>query len=431
MKGRRSVVGAGAVLAAALLLSACGASDSGNTTRGNATTSAASAETTSAGSGQACVTQGISADKQILLGTWGPRTGPLAGIGSSPADGAELAFKEMNDAGGINGYRISLSQIDDGADPTRTVGAARTLWAEQKVFALFMPYGSGPNQAAKQFVLDNNVLTLFPYANSQIYFPEGQPVPPYVFGWYPPYSALIAQLSDFLAKTKGVKKVAVLHTNDDYGKAGQAGVEAAAKSLGLEVVADVGYDSSETNYAPLGRKLANAGADAVFAWAIPGATKIMAAAQDAGYSGYWAVQSGLFGKYAEEQMAAMPSIAGKAFLSNFQLMRNDGNAEVTSFIERFTKAYPKADPDLAVQGWSEALVLREAIKAATDGGAPLTCDSLVKAIEGLKGVTVGAAVDVGYSATNHFGSSKGRIYEWDGEHYKVVTEFATFPGMGN
>jgi branched-chain amino acid transport system substrate-binding protein len=434
-------VGIAATVGALIAAAACGSSDSGSTERSSSgSTESSTASTTSDGAGEsgsgdagsgdaACTTQGISDAKEIHLGAWAPRSGPLAGIGSSPGDGADLAFQEMNEKGGINGYTIKYTMVDDGADPTRTVGAARTLWNEDKVFALFMPYGSGPNNAAKQFILDNNVLTLFPYANSDIFFPAGQPVPPYVFGWYPPYWALVAQLSDYLVNEHQVKKVAVLHTIDDYGKAGQKGVEDAAKRLGIEVVADIGYDSSETNYAPLGRKVADSGADAVFAWAIPGATNIIKAAEEAGYSGLWAVQSGLFGKYAEDQMASTPSLADRTYLSNFQLMRNDGDPEVAAFIERFVAKYPKADPDLAVQGWSEALVLEQAIKAATDGGDPLTCQSLTDALQSLSGVTVGAAVDVGYSADSHFGSSKGRVYVWDGKHYKSVTEFTTFPGM--
>lgn len=430
----------GIAATAALLLAAaaCGSSNSGSSEKpagGDSTNSPSVSATDGQGSGNAssdeaaCMTQGISDSKEIHLGAWAPRTGPLAGIGSSPGDGAELAFDEINERGGINGYTIKYTMVDDGADPTRTVGAARTLWTDDKVFALFMPYGSGPNNAAKQYLLDNNILTLFPYANSNIYFPMGEPVPDYVFGWYPPYWALVAQLTDFLTEEHGAKKVAVVHTNDDYGKAGKDGVEDAAERLGIEVVSEISYDSSETNYVPLGRKIADSGADATFVWAIPGATNIIKAAEEAGYSGLWAVQSGLFGAYAEEQMAAMPSLAGRTFLSNFQLMRNDGNADVTAFIERFSAKYPKADPDLAVQGWSEALILEQAIKTATDDGAELTCQSLADALESLSGVSAGAAVDVGYSDDSHFGSTKGRIYVWDGAHYKAVTEFATFPGL--
>lgn len=47
-------------------------------------------------------------DKTLLLGGIGPLTGDYANYGKSVQNGAELAVKEINEAGGVNGFTFKL-----------------------------------------------------------------------------------------------------------------------------------------------------------------------------------------------------------------------------------------------------------------------------------------------------------------------------------
>ena len=220
--------------------------------------------------------QGISEDNVITLGLTGPTSGPLAGAGSIKT-GAQAYFEMINEEGGVNGYTIELNTRDDNATPSQTVTAVRDLWENDKVFALFAPYGSSPVNAASQYIKENNVPTIFPYATSTIFFPEDDPAPPYAFGVVAPYDGQVLLTAQFAAEELGVERIVLTHTQDDFGNSAVAPMQQAVADYGIELVDDIGYDATETNFAPLGQRIANSDADAVLVWAIPGATQVMTA----------------------------------------------------------------------------------------------------------------------------------------------------------
>ena len=118
--------GMAAVMAASL--TACG----GGSSTGTGTTAAA----TQAASGNETQAQGDAAPAEggtIKIGVMGPLTGPAAAYGVAVANGADLAVKEINAAGGINGIQIELNAQDDEHDPEKAVNAYNTLkdWGMQ------------------------------------------------------------------------------------------------------------------------------------------------------------------------------------------------------------------------------------------------------------------------------------------------------------
>src|SRR5690349_7536632 len=72
----------------------------------------------------------------VTIGVFGPISGPASYIGLAGRDGAALAFKEVNDAGGINGRKIRMVFEDDAHSPARAVAAAKKLVEQDKVFML-------------------------------------------------------------------------------------------------------------------------------------------------------------------------------------------------------------------------------------------------------------------------------------------------------
>src|ERR1700722_13486911 len=57
--------------------------------------------------------------QDIRIAVVGSMTGPLAESGDENKRGAELAAKDINAAGGVNGRRIVLSIEDDACDPKK------------------------------------------------------------------------------------------------------------------------------------------------------------------------------------------------------------------------------------------------------------------------------------------------------------------------
>ena len=63
------------------------------------------------------------AAETIKLGGVGPLTGGYANYGLSVQHGAELAAKEINAAGGVNGKQLEVSFQDSQGDPESAVAA--------------------------------------------------------------------------------------------------------------------------------------------------------------------------------------------------------------------------------------------------------------------------------------------------------------------
>lgn len=66
----------------------------------------------------------------IKIGLVAVLSGPLAEIGEAHKRGAELAVKQINDAGGINGRSVELQVKDEKGDPNASVQAARELLSD-------------------------------------------------------------------------------------------------------------------------------------------------------------------------------------------------------------------------------------------------------------------------------------------------------------
>src|ERR1700721_1402185 len=69
--------------------------------------------------------------QDIRIAVAGSMTGSLAEAGDQVKRGAELAAKDINEAGGVNGRKIVLSIEDDACDPKQAVSVANHVVGEQ------------------------------------------------------------------------------------------------------------------------------------------------------------------------------------------------------------------------------------------------------------------------------------------------------------
>ena len=415
---------ASVVAAVGLVASACSPAASTSPTTAPTTAATAAATATAA----PVPVQGISDTGEITLGAWIAQSGPLA-VAANYWYGAQAYFDTVNDTGGVNGYKVKFTVIDDGGDPTKTVTAAKQLWEEDMVFAYFLPYGSGPFSAVKQYIADNEIPVLFPSANPDLYFPKDAPATENIFGYLPPYSDLVGQLVTWANSNLGVKKLAVVHTNDAFGQAGIDEANALAASLGIEIVDDIGYDSTETNYAPFGRRVADSGADATLVWAIPGSAQTMTAAIDSGYSGKWLLNEAFRGGFFLGQIKDLAGVAGNTYLNLYQLQAFSDDPALNDFKSVFPTKYPDGDPLFALAGWTTAAMFVQAVEEATADGSQLTWPALAAAFENWTNVKIAAGVGLTYSAQQHIGALQAQVMRLDADGYHSETDFELMPGL--
>ena len=99
----------------------------------------------------------IANTEPIRIGYLPALTGASSSTGIGINRGVELAVKEINASGGVNGRQIELITRDTQSDPTKAVNGATELSRGQQVHAVFGPLNSGESLAVVPLLARMNV----------------------------------------------------------------------------------------------------------------------------------------------------------------------------------------------------------------------------------------------------------------------------------
>ena len=168
----------------------------------------------------------------ILLGQSAAFTGPAQELGIEMRAGAMAYFHAVNAAGGVNGRKIELRSLDDGYEGDRAAANTKKL-IEDGVFLLFGYVGTPTSNASKPIFTAARVPFVGPFTGAESL---RNPLNRYIFNirasYYDETDKLVGQL---VGQT--LDRIAVFYQNDDYGKAGLAGVERAMQKRNIKVLA--------------------------------------------------------------------------------------------------------------------------------------------------------------------------------------------------
>lgn len=152
--------------------------------------------------------------------------------------GAQLAAKEINDAGGIDGRLIELVERNDGGNTDSAVAAAEGLVADGVVAVIGGAF-SGPTLAAAPIFNDpkDPVLQITPSGTNPAISEEGD----WTFRVCPSDVAHAAALARFARQSLRVERVAVLYMNNTYGRGFRNAFEEEFRRLGGSIVSSDPY----------------------------------------------------------------------------------------------------------------------------------------------------------------------------------------------
>src|SRR4030043_122127 len=100
-------------------------------------------------------------DTEILIGQWGPQTGPAAAWGPV-ARGTDLLCKIINEEGGIHGRKLKYFLRDDSYSPAKTKAIAKEFVEQIGVFAVVGGGGVAPGMTARDYFMENKVIWVGP-----------------------------------------------------------------------------------------------------------------------------------------------------------------------------------------------------------------------------------------------------------------------------
>ena len=168
--------------------------------------------------------------RRILIGQSAAFSGPASELGTEMRAGALAYFDYVNKQGGVHGRQIELTALDDGYEPERAAANTRKL-IQDGVFLLFGYVGTPTSNAAKPIFTEAQVPFFGPFTGAESL---RAPVNRYVFNVRASYFAETDKIVSQLVNL-GLTKIAVFYQNDDYGRAGLAGVERAVKKRNLAI----------------------------------------------------------------------------------------------------------------------------------------------------------------------------------------------------
>ena len=180
----------------------------------------------------------------IMLGVSGPLTGPNAQYGTQWKQGFDLALDEIHATGGINGRKLAYSFEDSQSDPRQSVAIAQKFVSDPNIVMELGDFSSPASMAASP-IYQRAGLVQFGFTNSHPDFTKGGD-----FMWSTSVSQADEQplLALYAVKHLGLKKLAVLHLNTDWGRTSRDYFVKAAKDLGAEVVITEGYIAEERDF---------------------------------------------------------------------------------------------------------------------------------------------------------------------------------------
>lgn len=166
----------------------------------------------------------------IRIGMQGTFGDPL---GRPQRFGAQLAVKQINEAGGINGRMLELVEADDKGEPDSAVTAALTL-AKSDVVAVVGGSFSGPTLAAAPVYNDpaNPVLQITPSGSN----PDITYAGDWTFRVCPSDLSHAAALARFVRQTLRLDRGVILYMNNGYGRGFRDAFEAEYVRLGGTVL---------------------------------------------------------------------------------------------------------------------------------------------------------------------------------------------------
>lgn len=218
----------------------------------------------------------IAAGDPIRLGVAGPQSGDLASYGIPSARAAELVVREVNARGGVLGRQVQLLVEDDVCKPEIAANTAGKLVSD-KAHVVLGHVCSGATKAALGIYRDAGVIVMSPSATNPELTQGGQYAN--FYRTIAPDDAQARLEVDFVLGTLKLRRIAVLHDKQDYGRGLAEFAKTFIEGSGGkgEVVLFEGVTPGAVDYSAVIQKVRQSGAEAViYGGYHPEASKLVA-----------------------------------------------------------------------------------------------------------------------------------------------------------
>ena len=198
-------------------------------------------------------------DTEIKLGQSTPLSGPASAFGAGAGRAVVGYFDMLNEGGGINGRKISFTQLDNAYSAPKAVEQSRKLIEDIGVLAEVGTIGTAPNVAIQKYLNSRKVPQLFITAGGRRFNDPTQF--PWTVPLYPDFETEGRVIAKYILKAKPEAKIGVLYQNDDFGKDYLKGLRAGLGAKAALIVAQASYEVSDPTINSQIVQLKSAGVD--------------------------------------------------------------------------------------------------------------------------------------------------------------------------
>lgn len=212
-----------------------------------------------------------SSEDVIKVGVVAELTGDLPALGESCKNAAELAVKEINDAGGLEiggkPYKIELYVEDNAGKADQSASAASKLITQQNVVTIIGPNASRYAIPASEIAESSKVVLISPWSTNPKTTLKGDTTEPkqYVFraAFIDPFQGRV--VAKFALDNLGVTKAAVLYdVASDYNKGIAEYFKQTFEESGGTVVAFETYTTGDKDFSAQLTKIKEAAPEVIF-----------------------------------------------------------------------------------------------------------------------------------------------------------------------
>jgi ABC-type branched-subunit amino acid transport system substrate-binding protein len=371
--------------------------------------------------------QGVS-DTEVVLGMSSPFSGPAKELGRGMKTGVDIAFAAANEAGGVHGRKLRLIALDDGYEPERTRAVMKELAEKRKVLGFIGNVGTPTAEVAVPFALEKKMLFFGPFTGAGLL--RRDPPDRYVFNYRASYAEETAAAVKYLVDVRRVqpKEIAVFAQQDGYGDAGFNGVAKMLRKYNRDPdeALRVGYkrntsDVQEAVDAVLKsrQRIRAVVMVSTYKAAAKFIEKVKPERPEIFFSNVSFVGSNAL---LEELIAAGPKMAEGVIVTQVVPLPLSRSTAVSRYQELLPKYSVGEKPDfVSLEGYLAASLLIEGLRRA---GRDFTTESLIDALEAMKGVDLGVGASMSFGMSEHQASHKvwGTVIDASGNFQSLEME---------
>lgn len=365
---------------------------------------------------QASSVPGVS-DTEIIIGSFGPLTGPAA-LWGNIIKGMDAYFKMVNDEGGIHGRQIRFIMKDDAYDPSRTVPAVREMVQKDEVFAFVGGIGTAPCMSVMNYIVEEKIPWISPITGATHW---SIPLKRNIFSVLPYYIDEGLIQATYAVDSLGATRIGIIYQNDDVGKSALVGARHFLNERNMDFVAQVPVEITDTDLSSHIALLKDSGAEVVLLWTLPRQAVItVTSAKVIGF------QPQYIASFILSDMSLMHDLTKGAWEGViFGSFATPPYNNTDPAIMRYRKAMEKFYPDVrwGVFPYGGFLYAEPFAKALESLGDNITREGLITAMENLQDYNL-QGVSINYSPTNHQALRSMQLLRCAGaEKYDVLSGY--------